>query len=110
MKLLFDQNLSHRLDEALADVFPDSKHVRDLGLSRADDAAVWAFAKGGGYTIVSKDSDFHLRSFVEGYPPKIVWLQVGNCTTAEIEARLRRYADELTRFHLDDTSAVFIIE
>jgi predicted nuclease of predicted toxin-antitoxin system len=110
MKLLFDQNLSHRLGKALADVFPDSKHVRDLGLSRADDAAVWAFAKGSGYTIVSKDSDFHLRSFVEGYPPKIVWLQVGNCSTAEIEARLRRYADELTRFHLDDTSAVFIIE
>jgi predicted nuclease of predicted toxin-antitoxin system len=110
MKLLFDQNLSHRLVVALADVFPGSVHVRDLGLARADDSAVWAFAKDGGYTIVSKDSDFHLRSFVEGYPPKIVWLQVGNCSTADIEVRLRRNADELTRFHLDDTSAVFIIE
>jgi predicted nuclease of predicted toxin-antitoxin system len=110
MKLLFDQNLSHRLAVALADVFPSSIHVRDLGLSRADDAAVWEFAKDGGYTIVSKDSDFHLRSFVEGYPPKIVWLQVGNCSTADIEVRLRRNADELTRFYLDSTSAVFIIE
>jgi predicted nuclease of predicted toxin-antitoxin system len=110
MRLLFDQNLSHRLAMALADVFPGSTHVRDLDLSRADDAALWAFAKDAGYTIVSKDSDFHLRSFVEGYPPKIVWLQVGNCSTADIEARLRRYGDELARFHLDDKSAVFIIE
>jgi len=37
-------------------------------------------------------------------------LQVGNCSTADIEARLRRNADELARFHLDGTSAVFIIE
>jgi predicted nuclease of predicted toxin-antitoxin system len=110
MKLLFDQNLSHRLTVALADSFPGSMHLRDLGLARADDAAVWAFAKDGGHTIVSKDSDFHQRSFVEGYPPKIVWLQVGNCSTADIEARLRRNVDELTRFHLDETSAVFIIE
>jgi predicted nuclease of predicted toxin-antitoxin system len=110
MKLLFDQNLSHRLVPALAQLFPGSTHVRNVGLSRADDAAVWDFAKTGGYTIVSKDSDFHLRSFVEGYPPKIVWLQVGNCSTADIEARLRRNADELTAFHLDGTSAVFIIE
>jgi predicted nuclease of predicted toxin-antitoxin system len=51
-----------------------------------------------------------MKLLFECHPPKIVWLQVGNCSTAEIEARLRRYADELTRFHLDDTSAVFIIE
>jgi predicted nuclease of predicted toxin-antitoxin system len=94
----------------LADVFPGPKHVRDLGFSCANDAAVWAFAKDSGYTIVSKDSDFHLRSFVEGHPPKVVWLQVGNCSTADIEGRLRTNAEELTRFHLDDTSAVFIIE
>jgi predicted nuclease of predicted toxin-antitoxin system len=110
MRLLLDQNLSHRLTVALADVFPGSMHVRDLGLAHADDEAVWACAKDGGYTIVSKDSDFHQRSFVEGYPPKIVWLQVGNCSTADIEARLRRNVDELARFHLDETSAVFIIE
>jgi predicted nuclease of predicted toxin-antitoxin system len=110
MKLLFDQNLSHRLAKALAELFPGSTHVRDVGLSSADDSAVWVFARDGGYTIVSKDSDFHLRSFVEGHPPKIVWLQVGNCSTADIEARLRRNADELARFHLDGTSAVFIIE
>jgi predicted nuclease of predicted toxin-antitoxin system len=59
---------------------------------------------------VSKDSDFHLQSFVEGHPPKVVWLQVGNCTAADIEARLRSNASELTRFLVDDASAVFIID
>ena len=33
MKLLLDQNLSHRLVAALADVFPGSVHVRDVGLA-----------------------------------------------------------------------------
>ena len=41
MKLLFDQNLSHRLVPALADLFPGSSHVRDHGLERADDPVVW---------------------------------------------------------------------
>jgi predicted nuclease of predicted toxin-antitoxin system len=110
MTLLFDQNLSPRLVAAVADVFPESAHVRDLGLGRADETAVWDVARRHGYAIVSKDSDFHLRGFVEGHPPKVVWLQVGNCTTADIEARLRGNAGDLTRSLLDDASAVFIIE
>jgi predicted nuclease of predicted toxin-antitoxin system len=32
MKLLFDQNLSPRLARLLADIFPDSTHVREVGL------------------------------------------------------------------------------
>ncbi len=32
MKLLFDENLSFRLVVALADVYPDSRHVREVGL------------------------------------------------------------------------------
>ena len=39
MKLLFDQNLSHRLVGQLAAEFPDSAHVRDVGLAAADDHA-----------------------------------------------------------------------
>ena len=37
MKLLFDENLSHKLVRLLADLFPDSIHVRDVGLKAADD-------------------------------------------------------------------------
>lgn len=37
MRLLFDQNLASRLVRSLADLYPDSVHVRDVGLASADD-------------------------------------------------------------------------
>lgn len=51
MKLLFDENLSPRLVAGLSDVFPESVHVRDAGLSRATDAAIWDYARSHGLTI-----------------------------------------------------------
>jgi predicted nuclease of predicted toxin-antitoxin system len=41
MRLLFDQNLSHRLVSDLEDLSPNSAHVRLLGLSEADDLTIW---------------------------------------------------------------------
>jgi predicted nuclease of predicted toxin-antitoxin system len=70
-------------------------------MSRADDAAVWDYAKANGFTLVSKDSDFHQMSFLEGHPPKVTWIRRGNCTTAEIAALLRERADDILRFHSD---------
>jgi predicted nuclease of predicted toxin-antitoxin system len=40
MKLLFDQNLSPRLPRLLDDIYPDSVHVRDVGLRDADDLMI----------------------------------------------------------------------
>lgn len=45
MKLLFDQNLSYKLCQRLADLFPGSSQVRLLGLREADDQAVWHYAQ-----------------------------------------------------------------
>ncbi len=45
MKLLFARNLSPRLVQLLADVYPGSAHVIDMGLSDADDRAIWTFAR-----------------------------------------------------------------
>ena len=28
--------------------------------------------------IVSRDSDFHERSLIEGHPPQVVWLKIPN--------------------------------
>ena len=89
MKLLFDENLSPRLAVGLSDVFPGSVHVRDVGLSRASDAAIWGYAQDHDFTIVSKDSDFHQVSFLRGPPPKVIWIRRGNCTTTDIETLLR---------------------
>ena len=77
MRLLFDQNLSPRLVAMLADLHAGSTHVRNEGLQKADDDAVWAYAIRQGLVIVSKDADFHQRSFVLGHPPKVIWIQRG---------------------------------
>jgi hypothetical protein len=45
MKLLFDQNLSPKLLNRLADLFPGSSHVQSVGLDRADDDQVWEHAQ-----------------------------------------------------------------
>jgi len=90
MKLLFDQNLSHRLMQVLVDLYPDSNQVRLLGLDRASDDVIWEYAKVHGFAIVTQDADFAERSRLLGSPPKVVWLRCGNRPAAEIERILRR--------------------
>jgi predicted nuclease of predicted toxin-antitoxin system len=55
---------------------PDSTHIKAVGLREADDFVVWEWAKKHGFTIVSKDTDFHQRAIVFGHPPKFIWLQL----------------------------------
>ena len=107
MKLLFDENVSPRLVAGLSDVFPGSVHVRDVGLARATDAAIWDYARDHDLTIVSKDSDFHQASFVRGPPPKVIWIRRGNCTTADIEALLRSNQTGILAFGAE-TDAAFL--
>ena len=78
MTLLFDQNLSHKLVAILGHEFPGCAHVREAGLRAAQDAQIWDHARTQGFVIVSKDTDFRERSYVQGFPPKIIWLDVGN--------------------------------
>ena len=87
--LLFDENLSPRLCSALANELPGSVHVHEIGLGNADDVAVWQDAKDRDLIIVTKDSDFPDLQGVKGFPPKVLWLRVGNCSTGLIEALLR---------------------
>src|SRR4051812_32736681 len=101
MKLLFDQNLSFKLASRLADIFPGSLHVRDVGLKEADDRTVWEYAKQHGCMIVSKDSDFHQKSFVVGAPPQVIWVRLGNCTTDDIEWVLRKHFSAIEKFSRD---------
>jgi predicted nuclease of predicted toxin-antitoxin system len=70
MKLLFDQNVSPRLTQLPSDIYPESIHVREVGLRDANDLDIWQYAKVRGYAIVSKDSDFQQPSLLHGAPPK----------------------------------------
>jgi len=89
MKLLFDQNLSPRLPRVLADLYPESVHVREIQMRDATDTQIWEYARTRDFVIVSKDSDFQSRSLLYGNPPKFIWLRVGNCPVRAIEEILR---------------------
>ena len=105
MKLLFDQNLSFKLCQTVVDLFPESNHVRHLGLSEVGDRALWDYAKANGFTIVSKDVDFAEMAALLGSPPKVVWLRTGNQSTAAISTLVRSHADLIAAFENDDDIA-----
>lgn len=110
MKILFDQNLSWRLAEALADLYSQSLHVRDVGLAASDDASVWSYARTHGLTIVTKDADFHQRSFLHGAPPWVIWVQRGNCSTDEIIELLRQRSDTIAAFGRAPDAAILVLK
>jgi predicted nuclease of predicted toxin-antitoxin system len=87
--LLFDQNLSPRLVDRLADIYPNSVHVFSLGLGDAMDIEIWQYAHDYDYMIVTKDADFSEFGIIKGFPPKIIWIRRGNCSTQDIENILR---------------------
>lgn len=89
MKLLSDQNLSRHLVRQIAEEYPESRHMTDVGLDTATDTEIWSYAGDRGFVIVSKDSDFRQLAFLNGPPPKSVWLQLGNASTAEVITSLR---------------------
>lgn len=77
-------------------------------MQEADDQKVWEFARNDGFTVVSKDSDFRQRSFLLGFPPKVIWLRLGNCTTSDIEHVLKQRETAIRKF-CDDPVDSFLM-
>ena len=98
MKLLLDENLSYRILSHIEKLYPDSSHVKNHGLLEADDEMVWRFAAQNNFVIVSKDADFHQRSLLRGYPPKFIYLRLGNCPSARIIQVLRQEYELIRTF------------
>jgi predicted nuclease of predicted toxin-antitoxin system len=109
LKLLFDQNLSRKLPRQLGDIYPESRHVAQVGLAEANDSDIWQYAKEMGLAIVSKDTDFQQRSLLYGAPPKFIWLRVGNCSTSDIESLLRRSSPIVHTFLIDSQESHLIL-
>ncbi|MEE3719891.1 DUF5615 family PIN-like protein [Tumidithrix elongata RA019] len=95
MKLLFDHNLSPRLVVSLAELFPDSNHVFQLELDRVEDRQIWEYAKANDFIIVTRDSDYNELQILLGFPPKLVWIRRGNCSTNEIENILKTHYPDI---------------
>lgn len=109
MKLLFDQNLSPRLVVSLKIIYPDSSHVQTVGLDRAADEKVWEYASKNDFIVVTKDVDFFERGLLKGYPPKVVLIRRGNCSTFEIENMLRVHADDVEALSANKNIACLVL-
>ncbi len=109
MKLLLDENLSDRIIHRIIDLYPNSQHVKTLGLINTDDAIIWEYAKTNGFVIVSKDADFHQRSLLYGHPPKFIYLRIGNSPTSKITQILRDNFDTIIQFGSSQTESILVL-
>ena len=112
MKLLFDQNISYRIVRKLSDCYPGCKQIRELGLTNANDADIWDYARKNDYVIVTFDSDFYDIGIINGCPPKIVLLRTGNLTTNQVADLLRTNCIKIIHFcshpELSDKACILI--
>jgi predicted nuclease of predicted toxin-antitoxin system len=106
VQLLFDEQLSEVLVRTLVDVFPHALHVRLLNRGGAPDPDVWELAREHGCILITKDGDFHRLSLLRGAPPKVVWLRIGNCSTADIARLLTKHAQDIREFAAQSEATV----
>ena len=80
-----------------------------LGLDRARDVDVWTYARQSGFTIMTKDEDMSDRTTLRGAPPHIVWLRLGNCSTADVAAALEGAAEAINALSSNTSVGTLIL-
>jgi predicted nuclease of predicted toxin-antitoxin system len=101
VKLLLDQNISYKILDQIIDLYPNSNHVRLLGMETAVDTEIWNFAKKNNFIIVTFDSDFYERGLIFGFPPKILWIRTGNISSKYIINILVNNFNSINDFYSD---------
>ncbi len=108
MKWLLDENLSHRIVRLIPDPVIVTSCTK-AGLLNADDRAVWRYAATNGMMLVTKDDDFRQLAIVQGPPPKVVWLNVGNAGTDQIARLLLNHLDQIQAFDKDPDASLLVV-
>jgi predicted nuclease of predicted toxin-antitoxin system len=91
MKILIDNNISHRLVGHLQHWLIEFDHVVNHHLDESPDTTIWEFAKRHNYVILTKDTDFHFLLTLYGPPPKVIRLNIGNASNKTILANLEQH-------------------
>ncbi|MCF6318196.1 MAG: DUF5615 family PIN-like protein [Proteobacteria bacterium] len=73
-------------------------------LDFSDDIDIWQFAKDNNFVIVTKDIDFNELSVLNGFPPKVIWLNIGNCNNDRIEKIIQSHSRNLILFAKESES------
>jgi predicted nuclease of predicted toxin-antitoxin system len=109
MKLLFDENLSHRLVGAILDLFPGSHHVSQVGLTGGTtDRQIWDYAKEHGFAIITADTDFVTLANTHGPPPKVILLENCDYPTTVAVRIITANAALLSQFERDDRALLIL--
>lgn len=90
MKFLIDAQLPPALVLWLRATGHEAEHVRDVGLLKADDEAVWKHALETQAIIITKDEDFAAKSARTTPAPIIVWLRIGNAANRVLQPWLEQ--------------------
>ncbi|MBX2897861.1 MAG: DUF5615 family PIN-like protein [Cyclobacteriaceae bacterium] len=107
MKLLLDENVSFRILNSLLSIFPESAHVSKDGSIKSD-VEIFQYAKRNGFTILTFDEDFYDLQLIKGFPPKIIWLRVGNISNLNLLNKIISKKAEIEAFEIN--SEVGILE
>ena len=110
MRLLFNNNLSQRLKTDLADLYPGSLHVKDIGPENAPDSTIWDYAHSNDLVIVTIDQDYRALSRTRGHPPKVVLMDRRNRPRSVVAALLRSRYDELIEFYRNNRMALLSLD
>lgn len=97
IRLIIDENISWRLKKLLPqwEILPVNEIKPGARLSDAD---IWRFAKSNKYHILTFDEDFSELQNLYSFPPKIIWLRIGNASTNHIKSTLLEKEAEIAAF------------
>jgi predicted nuclease of predicted toxin-antitoxin system len=95
--------------DRLSDLYPGSIHVSIVGMGNALDIEIWQYAYDHDYMIVTKDADFSELGLLKGFPPKIIWIRRGNCSTREIETILRESYSAINALSNDPETGILTL-
>jgi predicted nuclease of predicted toxin-antitoxin system len=80
-----------------------------VNLDSATDREVWEYAGEHSYVLASKDSDFRQLAFLHGPPPKVLWLRVGNVSTATVHQVLVDHRAAIEAFVAHQEEALLVV-
>jgi predicted nuclease of predicted toxin-antitoxin system len=84
-------------------------HVYLISLDTTPDSIIWEYARDNEFVIVTRDADFSDLNVMLGFPPKVIWIRLGNCTTGEIESLLRINFDAIQALVEDENVGILTL-
>ena len=84
--LLIDENLPISLGRLLP---IQSSHATEIG-QQPSDSLLWSYARDRNWTILTRYADFFDRLMLQGPPPKVIWVRLGNIRRNDLQDLLIR--------------------